>query len=118
MSLASTGCELQSIDLNRCWNIQELKDGYNISGAVVIGVSKFTRPLMFPVKCEGVGVIANIPDGTLSIYSGSPNDSTETTFFQANVDGVVKGTAQGRPMVVLKKVNNVAKIRPAWLRPN
>ena len=73
---------------------------------------------MLPVKCEGTGVIAEIPDGTLSIHSGSSNDSTETTFFQANVDGVVKGTAQGRPIVVLKKIDNVAKIRPAWLRPN
>lgn len=75
-----------------------------------------TRPLMSPVNCEGTSVIANIPDGSLGYNPSDERDKTEPVFFRAKVEGVVDGTAQGRPMVTLKKVGDVVRFKPSWLK--
>lgn len=116
LAIAISGCKPSHIDLNHCWNIGELKEGSAISGEAILTTSKFTRTLMSPVSCEGTSVIADTPLDSLKFRPEMQRDPTESAFFQAKVEGVVKGSQQGRPMVILSKVDNVSRVQPRWLK--
>ena len=116
VALCIGGCAPRHVNLDHCWSISELKEGYQLSGNVIIMASIFTRPLMSPVACEGTSVIANTPHDSLRFRPNESKDPTESVFFRAKIEGVVRGTAQGRPMVVLNKVDDVVRVKPSWLK--
>ena len=116
MVISVAGCSKSRVDLGQCWSPADLKQGTRFSGEATIMAGIDTRPLMSPVTCEGTSVIANIPDGSLGYAPSHEKDETEPVFFRAKVEGVVDGTAQGRPMVTLDKVHDVVRVRPSWLK--
>lgn len=116
MAASVAGCSTGRVELGQCWSPAELKLGTKFSGEATIMAGIDTRPLMSPVTCEGTSVIAKIPDGSLGYNPNHERDATEPVFFRARVEGVVDGTAQGRPMVNLNKVNGVVRIKPSWLK--
>lgn len=114
LSMAILGsCGSPNLRLPSCWRSTDLRQGSFFKGAVILVGGYNTRPMMFPISCDG-GVTADLPAGVLPPHSKEPFG--EALFYQADVEGVVKGTAFGRPSVELHSVVHVQRARPTWLR--
>jgi hypothetical protein len=117
VAAALGSCGAATLHLPSCWRAIDLNQGSAFRGTVLIFASYHTRPMMFPISCDG-GVTADLPEGfTLPTVKGEPfSEAPEQRFFQADVVGIVKGVDFDRPSVQLKSIAHVRRTRPTWLR--
>lgn len=108
------GCSLSVLDLDRCWSPNDLKQGARFKGTVLIMAGMDIQPLMSPVACEGINVIANISEDSLGYVPSKEKDPTEPVFYRADVKGVVDGTIGGRPAVTILEIDHVGRTKPKW----
>lgn len=117
---AVAGCSSNTVELPGCWEHSDFKPGLTFSGKAIIESNPVAPPLLFPVECERVAVIAKLPSGTRigeASENGRPEDSMGAYFYKATIRGTVTSeTRQGSPYVIIEEIKDVTGVdRPSWI---
>lgn len=118
VAAALESCAPPALRLPSCWQASDLKRGATFRGAVLIFGYYDTRPMMFPISCDG-GVIADMPEDFKLPAPREPqfSEPLENRFFEAEVTGKVIAVEFGRPSVQLQSVTKIRQMTPRWLHP-